>query len=341
LSILEFSRYELRIAYGLSLMTISLRGWETFPTPGALTHTRIIWVFSPPAPQVPGVTPGSPLCPWCFKHPFWGGARHLNSFQFFIRSQIDRHFNEFSSTDMTIGKLQKIVTCPVEASLKAKWLYWWNVPFRERLENKFSIDKPMREKVLDDWLHKASIWAQVHILNFFIFTFLYFVCFIANHLLQCSWRMNSQFRLKPLKIVFPLRSIGMHPRLSCALVSTLIIGGLSFGTEPSGLTSTISMTLLLPSVITFWSLRRELWLSARHLQFWTSPSFHFLLVPMVSYLLVLFCSYIMRELIPKNALASSSLPTYFLDWVNVFSSLYVYTTTQTTKFFESHLQAAR
>jgi hypothetical protein len=38
--------------------------------PGVLTHTRITWAFSPPAPQVPGVTPGSPLCPWCFGHHF-------------------------------------------------------------------------------------------------------------------------------------------------------------------------------------------------------------------------------------------------------------------------------
>jgi hypothetical protein len=29
----------------------------------SLTHIRITWAFSPPAPQVPGVTPGSPLCP--------------------------------------------------------------------------------------------------------------------------------------------------------------------------------------------------------------------------------------------------------------------------------------
>jgi hypothetical protein len=57
-------------------MTPSLRGWEAFPTPGALTHTRITWAFSPPAPQHPGVTPGSPLCPWCFGHPLWRGARH-------------------------------------------------------------------------------------------------------------------------------------------------------------------------------------------------------------------------------------------------------------------------
>jgi hypothetical protein len=70
LSILESSRHELRIAHGLTLMTPSLRGWEAFPTPGALTYTRITWAFSSPAPQVPGVTPGSPLCPWCFGHPF-------------------------------------------------------------------------------------------------------------------------------------------------------------------------------------------------------------------------------------------------------------------------------
>ena len=70
LSILELARLEVRIAYGLTLMTLSLRGWEAFPTLGALTHTRITWALSPPAPQVPGVTTGSPLCPWCFGHPF-------------------------------------------------------------------------------------------------------------------------------------------------------------------------------------------------------------------------------------------------------------------------------
>ena len=47
----------------------------------------------------------------------------------------------------------------------------------------------------------------------------------------------------------------------------------------------------------------------------------------------------MRELVVKNALASSSLPTYLSDWVNVFSNLCVYMTTQTTKFPTSHLQA--
>ena len=52
-----------------------------------------------------------------------------------------------------------------------------------------------------------------------------------------------------------------------------------------------------------------------------------------------FCSYIVKELVAKNAWASSSLPTYLSDWMNVFSSLCIYMTTQTTKFPESHLQA--
>jgi hypothetical protein len=48
----------------------------------------------------------------------------------------------------------------------------------------------------------------------------------------------------------------------------------------------------------------------------------------------------MRGLVAKNALASSFLSAYLLDWMNVFSSLYVYTTAQTPKFSELHLQAA-
>jgi hypothetical protein len=60
LSILQSSCHKQHIANGLTLMTPSLRGWEVLPTLGALTHTRIAWALSPMAPQVPGVTPGSP-----------------------------------------------------------------------------------------------------------------------------------------------------------------------------------------------------------------------------------------------------------------------------------------
>ena len=34
------------------------------------SHTSIMWAFSPMAPQVPGVTSGSPLCPWCLGTPY-------------------------------------------------------------------------------------------------------------------------------------------------------------------------------------------------------------------------------------------------------------------------------
>jgi hypothetical protein len=45
--------------------------------PGALTRIRIIWSLSPMEPQVPGVTPESPLCQWCCGHSSWNGARQL------------------------------------------------------------------------------------------------------------------------------------------------------------------------------------------------------------------------------------------------------------------------
>ena len=54
------SLHKVPIAYGLTLVTPSLHEWEVFPTPRALTHTKIIWVFSPTTPQVMSVIPGSP-----------------------------------------------------------------------------------------------------------------------------------------------------------------------------------------------------------------------------------------------------------------------------------------
>ena len=75
MSILESPRYKLCITHGHTLVPPSLRGWEVFPTPRALNHTRITWALSPKAPQVMSVTLGSPLCPWCFGHSSWRSAR--------------------------------------------------------------------------------------------------------------------------------------------------------------------------------------------------------------------------------------------------------------------------
>jgi hypothetical protein len=77
--------------------------------------------------------------------------------------QIDRHFSTFMYPDMTIEKLQKVATTHVDASFKAKWLRWWNSPAKVKIENQFPSTVPLREKFLDDWLNKASFWAQVHL----------------------------------------------------------------------------------------------------------------------------------------------------------------------------------
>ena len=59
-----------------SWLLVSVGGRRS-PMSGALTYTRITWALSPMASQVPGVTPGSPLCQWCFGHSSWRGARYF------------------------------------------------------------------------------------------------------------------------------------------------------------------------------------------------------------------------------------------------------------------------
>ena len=116
----------------------------------------------------------------------------------------------------TIEKLQKIVKCPVEASSKAKWLHWWNASIRERLENNFLIDKPMREKALDNWPHKASFCAHVYPFLGFLNSCFYSSCFISNFtlsLLHLSWRKKSWPRLKHFMTTSPSFSIGTQQRL--------------------------------------------------------------------------------------------------------------------------------
>lgn len=85
--------------------------------------------------------------------------------------QIDRHFSTFLMPDMTIEKLQKVATTHVDASFKARWLRWWNSPTDVKTQNIFPSSVPLREKVLEDWLHKASLWAQVYHPSFFAFLY--------------------------------------------------------------------------------------------------------------------------------------------------------------------------
>ena len=72
---------------------------------------------------------------------------------------------------MTIEKLQEVATTHVDASFKARWLWWWNSPAEIKTKNKFP-SLLLREKVLDDWLYKASFWAQVH--QYLFLSYLFF-----------------------------------------------------------------------------------------------------------------------------------------------------------------------
>jgi len=56
-----------RILTSWATHNFSTCGWEAFPTPGALTHIRITWVFSPSAPQSPECHSGVPLVPMVFR----------------------------------------------------------------------------------------------------------------------------------------------------------------------------------------------------------------------------------------------------------------------------------
>ena len=90
----------------------------------------------------------------------------------------DRHFFSFLVPDMTIEKLQKVATAHVDASVKARWLRWWNSPADVKTINKFPL--LLCERVLDDWLYKTSFWAQVLESINFLILFLLFFFVISN-----------------------------------------------------------------------------------------------------------------------------------------------------------------
>ena len=100
--------------------------------------------------------------------------------------QIDHHFFTFLVPDMTSEKLQKVATAHVDAHFKAKWLRWWNSSANVKENNRFPSSLPLRDKILENWLNKASFWAQVQLLFFFLF--LSFEIFITRT------RTPSRFR---------------------------------------------------------------------------------------------------------------------------------------------------
>lgn len=140
--------------------------------------------------------------------------------------QIDRHYSTFLVPDMSIEKLQKVATTHVDASIKARWLSWWNSPANVKSVNKFPPSLPLREKVLDDWLHRASFWAQVLQSNIVLFCFSLSFFVISNFMFVLfSWRRVLRLKSPPSKMNARLTLIGLPRRTSCNLLITSSIGG--------------------------------------------------------------------------------------------------------------------
>lgn len=98
----------------------------------------------------------------------------------FAFNHIDHHFSENLHPTMSLEKLQKVTTTFVNASVKAKWFCWWNSPIPKRIKNMFPSIDPIKEKSLEDWLHRALFWAQV-LLNWVLSPLIFFPSFqIAN-----------------------------------------------------------------------------------------------------------------------------------------------------------------
>ena len=61
---------------------------------------------------------------------------------------------------MTLEKLQKIATSVVHGTYKMRWLRWWNSSPMLRAANHFP-PSPAKEKFLDSFIARASLWAHV------------------------------------------------------------------------------------------------------------------------------------------------------------------------------------
>ena len=70
----------LKLSYLLAYTSPSLRGWEAFPTLGALTHTKITWVLLPMTPQVSGSRHG-PFCAHDVLATLFGEVRNTHPHQ--------------------------------------------------------------------------------------------------------------------------------------------------------------------------------------------------------------------------------------------------------------------
>ena len=171
----------------------------------------------------------------------------------------------------------------MDAHFKAKWLRWWNSTVEVKEANHFPSAIPLREKVLESWLNRASFWAQVliQLSSHFVFSSQYFL-FLTALLSYNSWRRGSRPKSRHLKMNTPLTSIGDLLRTFYNPPIMLSIGGSYCGTRLSVCISTTKGSSNLLRALILWSLMKAPWPSNA----WLTGNlfiFHFIYIVFISF----------------------------------------------------------
>ena len=76
--------------------------------------------------------------------------------------QVERHYSSnTTNTELTMEKLQLIVTAKASSTAKIRWLQFFNSSAATREARKIP-PKPVNEDRLTSWLARATFWAEVY-----------------------------------------------------------------------------------------------------------------------------------------------------------------------------------
>jgi hypothetical protein len=88
---------------------------------------------------------------------------------------------------MTIERLQKVATSAMEPQFKARWLHQWNSPPFVRAAYRFPGPR-FKDSALDQFLNRASFWAQVGKLSSRVLVLL----FVNMFLFKLFWNFSGR-----------------------------------------------------------------------------------------------------------------------------------------------------
>ncbi len=86
---------------------------------------------------------------------------HNSNLTYEFHVQIYSHYSKNRKPEMTIDRFHMVATTNVHFDLKGKWLQWWNASNEVRRSFRFPEQRPIKDRNLVAFLHRASLWAQV------------------------------------------------------------------------------------------------------------------------------------------------------------------------------------